>query len=104
MTTLVIILAVLAAAGAIGSGLAVWLAIRSKLDGKRVANARDEAKGVLNQAEEEKRNILLGAQEEVLKLRTSGERELKEQRQELTPTGTAFPATGGATGPQDRHS
>ncbi len=84
MTTLVIFLAVLAAAGTIGSGLAVWLVIRAKLDGKRAANARDEAKGVLNQAEEEKRNILLGAQEEVLKLRTSGERELKEQRQELT--------------------
>ena len=84
MWILVIFLAVLAAAGIAGSGFAVWLIIRSKIDGKRVASEQDQAKGVLNQAEEEKRNILLNAQEEVIKLRTSGEQEIKEQRQELT--------------------
>lgn len=84
MTGLVIFLAVLAAAGIAGSGVAMWLLFRSKLDGKRVENAREEAKGVVTQAEEEKRKILLGAQEEVIKLRTAGERDLKEQRQELT--------------------
>ena len=84
MWILVIFLAVLAAAGIVGSGFAVWLIIRSKIDGRRVASVQDQAKGVLNQAEEEKRNILLNAQEEVIKLRTSGEQELKEQRQELT--------------------
>lgn len=84
MTVLVIFLAVLAAAGIGGSGAAVWLLYRSRIDGKRVENAREEAKGVVAQAEEEKRKVLLGAQEEVLKLRTAGEREIKEQRQELT--------------------
>ena len=35
------------------------------------------------QAEAEKRRIILEGQEEVLKLRTTGENEIKEQRQEL---------------------
>jgi ribonuclease Y len=83
MTGLVIFLAVLAAAGIAGSGVAVWSLLRSRIDGKRVESAREEAKGVITQAEEEKRKILFNAQEEVLKLRTAGERELKEQRQEL---------------------
>ena len=54
MSTLVIILSVLAAAGIAGSGVAVWLILRSKIDGKRVANAKAEAKVVLYQADEEK--------------------------------------------------
>ena len=83
MSLLVIILSVLAAAGIAGSGVAVWLILRSKIDGKRVANANEEAKGVLAQADEEKRKIILAAQEEALKLRNSGEQEIKEQRQEL---------------------
>jgi ribonuclease Y len=48
-----------------------------------VEDARQEASLVINQAEEEKRKILLAAQEEVLKLRTDGEKDIKEQRQEL---------------------
>lgn len=83
MWILVIILSVLAAAGIGGSGVAIWLILRSKSDGKRVANSREEAKLVLTQADEEKRKILLMAQEEALKLRKSGEQEIKEQRQEL---------------------
>lgn len=83
MSTLIIILSVLAAAGIAGSGVAVWLFLQSKIDGKRVANANDEAKVVLSQADEEKRKILLSAQEDALKLRNLGEQEIKEQRQEL---------------------
>ena len=79
-----IILAVLAAAGMTGMGVALWLFLRSKMDGKRVENAKEHAKDVLSQAEEEKRKVLLAAQEEVLHLRTTGEQEIKEQRQELT--------------------
>jgi ribonucrease Y len=84
MVELVIFLAVLAAAGISGSGVAIWMLLRSKANGKRIDSAREEVKGLITQAEEEKRKILLNAQEEVLKLRTAGERELKEQRQELT--------------------
>ena len=84
MDITIIILAVLAAAGMTGMGVALWLFLRSKIDGKRVENAKEQAKDVLSQAEEEKRKVLLAAQEEVLNLRTAGEQEIKEQRQELT--------------------
>ncbi len=80
---IVIFLAVLAAAGILGTGVTFWLLYRSRADGKRVKNAREEASSVVAQAEAEKRRILLEAQEEVLKLRTTGENEIKEQRQEL---------------------
>ena len=79
-----IILAVLAAAGMTGMGVTLWLFLRSKIDGKRVENAKEQVKDVLSQVEEEKRKLLLAAQEEVLHLRTAGEQDIKAQRQELT--------------------
>lgn len=81
---LIVFLTVLAVAGIAGSGVAGWLLYRSRVDGKRVENAKEEANSVVSQAEAEKRKILLETQEEVLKLRTTGENEIKEQRQELT--------------------
>ena len=83
MLTLVIILAALAAVGIAGSGVAVWLILRSRINSKRVDNAKDDAKGVIAQAEDESRKVLLNAQEEALNLRNAGEKEIKEQRQEL---------------------
>ena len=80
---LIIFLAVLAAAGMAGTGVTMWLFLRSKTDGKRVKNAKEQAIDVITQAEEEKRKILLAAQEDVLKLRSEGEKDIKEQRQEL---------------------
>ena len=80
---LVIFLAVLAVLGIVGTGATVWLLYRSRVDGKRVENAKEEANSVIALAEDEKRRILLEAQEEVIKLRTAGENEIKEQRQEL---------------------
>ena len=79
----IVFLAVLATAGILGAGVAAWLLYRSRIDGKRVENAREEASSVVAEAEAEKRRILLEGQEEVLKLRTTGENEIKEQRQEL---------------------
>ncbi len=76
----VIILAVLAVAG---FGIAGWLFYRSKVDGKRVGNAKESAERIRGQAEEEHRKLLLSAQEEVLKLRSAGENELKQRREEL---------------------
>lgn len=84
MEILFAFLSVLAVAGITGAGVAGWLLYRSRVDGKRVENAKEEAHSVVSQAEEEKRKILLATQEEVLKLRTTGENEIKEQRQELT--------------------
>ena len=83
MEMVVVFLSVLAAAGILGAGGAFWLLRRSRIDGKRVENAREEASSVVAQAEAEKRRIILEGQEEVLKLRTTGENEIKEQRQEL---------------------
>ena len=84
MEILLAFLFVLAVAGIGGSGVAGWLLYRSRVDGKRVENAKEEANSVVSQAEAEKRKILLETQEEVLKLRATGENEIKEQRQELT--------------------
>lgn len=77
----VIVLAVLAAAGI---GLAAWSSLRSRVNGRRVQNAGEEAKAIVAQAEEERRKVQLGTQEEVLKLRTAVETEVKGQRQELS--------------------
>ncbi len=79
-----IILSVLAAAGILAAGTAGWLLYRTRIDGKRVENAKEEATSLVAQAESEKRRLLLEAQEEALRLRSAGENELKEQRQELT--------------------
>ena len=84
MEILLAFLFVLAVAGIAGSGVAGWLLYRSRVEGKRVENAKEEANSVVSQAEAEKRKILLETQEEVLKLRATGENEIKEQRQELT--------------------
>lgn len=80
ITSIIIVLAVLAA---VGIGSSAWLFLRSKFDGTRIQNAGERSNLIIAQAEEEHRKLLLAAQEEVLKLRTSGENELKEQRQEL---------------------
>ena len=78
---LLVILAVLAAAGI---GVATWQYIKNKADGTRLEDASQQARVVINEAEEEKRKLLLAAQEEVLKTRTGAEREIQEQRQEVT--------------------
>ena len=80
MLPTVIILAVLAV---VGFGIAGWLFYRSKVDGRRVGNARESAERIRGQAEEEHRKLLLSAQEEVLQLRSEGENEVKQRRQEL---------------------
>ena len=79
-TTIIAVLAVLAVTGI---GTAAWLILRSKVDGTRVQSASTRAASIINQAEEEQRRLLLAAQEEVLQLRTAGENEVKEQRQEV---------------------
>ena len=77
---IIVILAVLAAAGI---GLAAWLAFKSRTDAQQAQVAGESAKGIVNQAEEESRKLLLAAQEEALKLRNATESDLKDQRQEF---------------------
>ena len=81
---LIIILAVLVVAGIVGSGVTLWMLLRAKADGKRSDNARDEGRVLISRAEDEKRKLLIDAQEEVLSIRTASENDIKQQRQELS--------------------
>ncbi len=81
---LTVILSVLAAAGlATGIAAVVWLLLSTKRDGNRLQRSREEAATTIQLAEDEKRNILLQAQEDALKIREAGDREIQEQRREL---------------------
>ena len=79
-----IILVVLAVAGlATGVAAVVWLLLSTKKGDNRLQRSLEEATNTVTQAEDEKRAILLEAQEEALKIREAGDREIKEQRREL---------------------
>ena len=77
---IIVILAVLAAAGI---GGAAWFSLRSKNEALQAQIAAESAKGIITQAEEDSRNVLSAAQEEASKLRNATESDLKEQRQEF---------------------
>ena len=51
--------------------------------GKRLEAAQSEASRVLEQAEEERRDVLLKAKEDALQLRSAGEEELRDRRAEV---------------------
>ena len=77
---IIVILAVLAAAGI---GGAAWFSLRSKNEALQAQIAAESAKGIITQAEEDSRNVLSAAQEEASKLRNATESDLIEQRQEF---------------------
>ena len=83
MITVEIIIVILAVLAAAGIGVATWFALKSRNEALGAESAGRSAKGIITQAEEESRKVLLAAQEEVLKLRNATESELKEQRQEF---------------------
>ena len=79
-----IILVVLAVAGlATGIAAVVWLLLSTKKGDNKLQHSLEEAATTASQAEEEKRNILLQAQEEALRIRETGDKEIQEQRREL---------------------
>ena len=80
MEIIIVILAVLAAAGI---GVATWLSLKSRSEAAQAQSAGESARGIITQAEEESRKVLLAAQEEALKLRNATESDLKDQRQEF---------------------
>jgi len=80
MEIIIVILAVLAAAGI---GVATWLVLKSRNDAAQAQIAGESAKGIITQAEEESRKVLSAAQEEASKLRNETESDLKDQRQEF---------------------
>jgi len=77
---IIVILAVLAAAGI---GAVIWLALKSRNDAAQAQSAGESAKGIITQAEEDSRKVLLAAQEQALTLRNETESDLKDQRQEF---------------------
>ena len=74
---------VLIVLAALGLGTAGGFFARSILTQKGVTAAGQKASVILNEAEERKKRLLLDAQEEALKHRTSAERELRERRNEV---------------------
>ncbi len=80
MDTLVVLIVVLAA---LGLGAAAGYFIPSIVAQKGVSAARQRASVVLEEAEEQKRRLLLEGQEEALKVRTSAAEELRERQSEL---------------------
>ena len=83
MITVEIIIVILAVLAAAGIGVATWFALKLRNEALGAESAGRSARGIITQAEEESRKVLLAAQEEVLKLRNATESELKEQRQEF---------------------
>jgi len=81
--TLEIIIVILAVLAAAGIGVATWFALKSRNDAAQAQIAGESAKGIITQAEEESRKVLMAAQEEALKLRNATESDLKDQRQEF---------------------
>ena len=78
-----ILVSVLALIGIVGTVFSLWFNLKMRSDGKLVDNAKQYSANLLNQAEEEKRKLVLEAQENALNIRTESENEIKAQRQEL---------------------
>ena len=76
-------LVVLVVLAALGLGIAGGFFVRSLLSRKGVFGAKEKASGILEEAEEQKKRLLLQGQEEALKLQSSAEQELRERRKEL---------------------
>ncbi len=81
MDILVLSLAVLAA---LGGGTGTGYFIHRLLSSKRYQVAKSGAARILAEAEEQKKELLLEAKEEALRLQSAGEAELRERRSELT--------------------
>ena len=83
METIAAILAVLAGLG-IGA-LSGYFGQRV-LSGRRYESAKEKAAGLLDEAKDQTRSIILEAKEEALRLRSTGEAEIREMRSELQRT------------------
>ena len=78
-----IIITVLAAVVALISGSALGLVLRSVLNRGKLEAAKQQARQIAEESEEQKRKALLEAREEALRIRSSTEAEIKERRQEI---------------------
>lgn len=77
---LIIVISVLAA---LGVGTVVGVFYRRMLGGRRLTEAEAQAVRIQEEAEQQKKTALLEAKEEALQLRSSAERDLRQQRGDL---------------------
>ena len=77
----IVVLVVLVAA--LGLGAAGGYLVQSRLTQKGASGARQTASTILEDAEEQKKKLLLDGREDALKLRSSAEQELRDRRTEL---------------------
>ena len=77
------IVAILAVLGGLIVGVIVGYFGRRVLYGRRYETARSQASAVLEEAEEQKRTILIEAKKQALAARSAGEAEFRERRSEL---------------------
>jgi ribonuclease Y len=78
--TIVLLISILAA---LGAGVTVGLITRSTAIGKRLNAAELKSGQVLQEAEQQKAGLILEAKEEGLRIRTAGETDLRERRNEI---------------------
>ena len=68
-------------------GFAVGMSYRRKSDDKAIGSAKEEAKRILNDAmktaETKKKELLVEAKDEVLRLRQENDKELRERRSDI---------------------
>ena len=81
MDILILLIAVIAA---LGGGAAAGYFLQRNISSKRYDRANQEATRVLEEAEKQKKDVILEAKEEVVKIRSSAEAESKERRAEFT--------------------
>ena len=77
---MIIVLAVLIA---LGLGGTTGFYVRATIIGRKSGRARDEASRILEEAEEQRKVVLLEAKEEALKTRSTADADLRERRAEL---------------------
>ncbi len=81
-------LLIVAAAGALLIGILAGFFVRKSIGEKKIGSAEAEAKRILEDsqknAEAKKKELLLEAKEDILRLRNETERDLKERRSEVT--------------------
>ena len=74
---------ILAVLGAFVLGSLTIIAIRILIGTISTTQAKSEAEGLLESAEQHKRRLLLDTKEEIIQLRNSAEGEIKSRRSEL---------------------
>ena len=77
---LILVISVLVA---LGAGTLIGVFYRKMLGGRHLTEAEAKATLIVDQAEQEKKTVLLDAKEEAIQVRSSAESELRDRRREM---------------------